>query len=142
MKTTILALGLFIAAPALAQVHVTVGVPAPPVPTVTVTAPSVTFVRPPPLVTVEPGIQVVEDHDEEIFFHDDYYWLRRDGRWWRTRDHRGGWVVVEERVVPAPLVRVPPGHYRHHRGHGHAAETVIVNPPGPHNAVKVKVKKH
>ena len=144
MKTTILTLGLFLAAPASAQVHVTVGVPSPPHPTITVTAPSVTFVAPPPLVTVEPGIQVVADHDDEIFFHDSWYWLRRDGRWWRTHDHRGGWAVVEESYVPAPLIRVAPGHYRHykHHGRGHESETVIVNPPAPHNGVKVKVKHH
>lgn len=73
------------------------------------------FPTPPPLVVVRPGIQVVPDYDEEIFFTRGWYWLRRDERWYRTRDHRGGWVVVPRRVVPVALVREPPGHYKHWR---------------------------
>ena len=151
MKTTILALGLsFATAPTLAQVHVSVGVPAPPHPVVVAPprpvvvvppAPIITWAAPPPVVEVEPCIRVVEGMDDEVFFHDDYYWVRRDGHWWRTRDHRGGWVVAQEAVVPPHLFRVPHGHYRRYR-HPHGASTVIVNPPGPHNAVKVKVKHH
>src|SRR5262245_15797085 len=60
--------------------------------------PVIRFEAPPPLVVIEPGIQVVPEHDEEIFFVDGWYWHRKDGRWFRTRDHRGNWVVVEERV--------------------------------------------
>lgn len=73
------------------------------------------FPTPPPLVVVRPGIQVVPDYEEEIFFTRGWYWLRRDERWYRTRDHRGGWVVVPRRVVPVALVREPPGHYKHWR---------------------------
>ncbi len=69
----------------------------------------------PPLVVVQPGIQVVQDFDEEVFFVNGYYWIRRDGRWYRARDHRAAWVYVEPRRVPPGLVRIPPGHYRHWR---------------------------
>jgi hypothetical protein len=58
-------------------------------------------------------VQVVPDHDEEIFFHDGWYWHRTGGRWYRSRDHLGHWAIVEERVVPAPLARIPVGKYRH-----------------------------
>ncbi len=71
------------------------------------------FPTPPPLVVVQPGIQVVPDYDEEVFFTNGWYWLRRDDGWYRTRDHRGGWVLVPQRVVPVALYRTPPGHYRH-----------------------------
>jgi hypothetical protein len=66
----------------------------------------------PRLVVVEPGIQVVPDVNEEVFFVDGFYWVRRDARWYRSRDHRSGWVMIEPRGVPPRLVKVPPGHYR------------------------------
>jgi hypothetical protein len=87
---------------------------------VSVPVPVVRFEVAPQRVEVQPGVQVVEDYDEEVFFVDGRYWMRApDGRWCRARDHRGGWVYVEPRVVPARLVRMPPGHYKHYRGrHG------------------------
>jgi hypothetical protein len=33
----------------------------------------------PPLVEVEPGVRVVQDFDEEVFFTGGYYWVQRDG---------------------------------------------------------------
>jgi hypothetical protein len=66
----------------------------------------------PRMVVVSPGVQVVPECREEVFFHDGYYWVRRDDYWYRSRDHRGGWVVVPPRRVPPRLVAYPPGHYR------------------------------
>ncbi len=67
----------------------------------------------PRLVVVSPGIQVVPDMDREVFFVDGWYWVRNDGGWVRSRDHRGGWVVVPGRRVPPGLARIPPGRYKH-----------------------------
>ena len=69
----------------------------------------------PRLVVVEPGVQVVEDLDEEVFFVDGWYWARRGDLWYRARDHRRAWVYVEPRQVPPGLQRIPPGHYRRFR---------------------------
>jgi hypothetical protein len=33
----------------------------------------------PPLVVVQPGISVVGDLDDEVFYADGYYWSRQDG---------------------------------------------------------------
>jgi hypothetical protein len=65
----------------------------------------------PRLVVVSPGIQVVPDIDDEVFFVDGYYWARRDRGWYRSRSHRSGWVLVP-RGVPAALVKMPKGKYR------------------------------
>jgi hypothetical protein len=78
--------------------------------------PSIRFEAPPPLVVVEPGIEVVPDQPDEVFYVDGWYWTRRDGRWFRTRDYRGQWVVAERRIVPERLFGVPEGRYR--RWHG------------------------
>ena len=100
MRTkTLIVLASLVSVPAFAQVQINFPLP------------TITFNAPPPLVVIEPGVQVVEDNDEEVFFVDNYYWVRRGPRWYRARDHRGGWVVVEG-SVPAAIVRVPEGKYR------------------------------
>ncbi len=101
MKTALrLAALLLLAAPAtsFAQLEIRLGFPAPP-----------------PLVVVSPGIQVVPNHAEEVFFTGGFYWLRRDGHWFRAREHNAAWVQVQPAIVPAALVRIPPGQYRHYR---------------------------
>lgn len=115
MKTTMKSLGLaalLVAIPtvgsAQAQISVNIGFP-----------------EPPPLVVVSPGIQVVPEYEEEVFFVNNWYWVRRDGYWYRTHDWRGGWAPVRRGWVPANLMRMPPGQYRryyrdddgHWRGH-------------------------
>jgi hypothetical protein len=79
----------------------------------------------PPLVVVQPGISVVEDWDEEVFFVSPYYWVRRGDFWYRARSPRATFRVAPTRVVPVALVRMPPGQYvkykspKHHHGHDH-----------------------
>ncbi len=75
----------------------------------------------PPLVVVQPGIQVVEDWDEEVFYTGGYYWVRRDGYWYRARGPRATFVYVEPRRVPPGLTRIPPGQYKHWRKAEHKA---------------------
>lgn len=127
MRTrTLLVLASCVALPAFAQVQINVQLP------------TITFTAPPPLVVVEPGVQVVEDNDEEVFFVDSYYWVRRGPTWYRTRDHHGGWVVVDGPRVPPTLVRLPPGQYRRYK-HGKA---VVIDTPGPGKVILKKEKHH
>lgn len=69
----------------------------------------------PRLVVVQPGVQVVEDLDEEVFYVDGWYWVRRGNFWYRARDHRRTWVYADPRFVPPGLRGIPPGHYRRYR---------------------------
>jgi hypothetical protein len=109
LLTGVIAASLLLPRPAAAQVSISLQLDLP--------------VVLPALVVVEPGIQVVPQVNEEIFFVDGYYWVRRDSHWYRSHDHRRGWVVIENRGVPARLVQYPPGHYRRYdpkqekRGH-------------------------
>lgn len=78
----------------------------------------------PPLVTVQPGIQVVEGFPEEVFLHDGWYWCRRPDGWYRARSPRDRFDWINARRVPGRLRREPMGHYRNwHHEEG--------NRPGP-----------
>jgi hypothetical protein len=66
----------------------------------------------PQLVVVTPGVQVVPDVDHEVFFTDGFYWTRHGNGWYRSRSHRGGWVLVPARHVPTKIGRLPPGKYK------------------------------
>jgi hypothetical protein len=99
MRTIALALAAFLALPSLARAQSV---------DIHVNLPAVL----PRLVVVQPGVQVVPEVQEEVFFHDGWYWVRRDAYWYRSRDHRNGWVLVPERRVPPRLVAIPRGHYR------------------------------
>jgi hypothetical protein len=105
--------------------------------TVEVGPPPIRFEAPPPLVEVSPGVQVVPDQEQEVYFVDGWYWTRHGNRWYRARDHRGGWVVAEERAVPQTIVVLPRGRYRHWKGG--PKRGVMVTPTG--EVVKYKVKK-
>jgi hypothetical protein len=69
----------------------------------------------PSLVVVQPGVQVVQDFDDEVFVHGGVYWARRGDHWYRARGPQAEFVVVETRLVPEPVRRLPPGHYRRYR---------------------------
>jgi hypothetical protein len=106
---------------------------------VRVTVPTVRFEVAPPLVAVQPGVLVVQDYGEEVFVVDGRYWMRTaDGRWYRASDYRGGWVAADARVVPAPLVRLPPGRYKHHKTRTQTFRTA--NADGSITEVKIKEK--
>ncbi len=66
----------------------------------------------PQLVVVSPGVQVVPDVDEEVFYCNGWYWVRQDGGWYRSHSHRHGWRFVQPERVPRRLVGFAPGQYR------------------------------
>ena len=116
---------------------------------VSVPVPVVRFEVAPAMVEVQPGVLVVNDADDEVFFVEGRYWMHaRDGRWYRANDHRGGWVVAEDRSVPRRIGRFRPGQYRHHKGRpeklrvAHADGTVTeYKVKQKHGMTVVKVKE-
>lgn len=82
----------------------------------------------PPLVLIQPGIQVVEGFHEEVFFHRGWYWCRRPDGWYRSRSPRARFAWVERHRVPGSLVRVPTGHYRNWHRDGRPGEHRGVGP--------------
>ena len=87
--------------------------------TVDVGLPVIRWEAPPPLVVVSPGLWVVEDSPDEIFYYNQWYWTAQGGRWYRSRDHHGHWLAIEPGRVPGRFHVREPGHYRHfHRDGG------------------------
>ena len=69
----------------------------------------------PDLVYVSPGVQVIADYDEPVFYSNNYYWRYNSGVWYRSPYHTRGWVRVND--VPAPIRRIDrPTAYIHYRG--------------------------
>jgi hypothetical protein len=98
---------------------------------VNIPVPTIRFEAPPPMVVVQPGVQVVENSNDEVFVNQGYYWTRRDNRWFRCRDdHQWRWQQVEDRHVPRGLARIPPGQYKH----WHHDDRRQVQPVGFHAA--------
>lgn len=69
--------------------HTTVGYSA--------SVPSTTFVE------VRPGLFVIADYHEPVFFADNFYWRFHAGRWYRSSWYGGGWVIA---TPPAIVVSV------------------------------------
>ncbi|HET9485670.1 MAG TPA: hypothetical protein VFO79_17030, partial [Xanthomonadales bacterium] len=61
-------------------------------------------VRSPQLVAIEhePDVYVLADADEPVFYTDNYYWLYRSGRWYRSHSYDRDWIYVS---APAPRLR-------------------------------------
>ena len=106
---------------------------------VTVATPTVRFETAPQLVEVSPGVQVVPEYGEEVFFVDGWYWCRAGGAWFRTRDYRGGWVVAERAYVPTIIVKTKPGKYKYYRvaARPQPRPVVVATPPQPPQQVYV-----
>jgi hypothetical protein len=88
----------------------------------------VVFVGAPSLVEVDSNVWVVRDSDQPTYYVDDYYWVYREGVWYRSRAYDGGWIVVEVSIVPASIVTRRHAMYVHY--HGDATAHVRSAPRG------------
>jgi hypothetical protein len=76
----------------------------------------------PDLVYAAPGVQVIADYNEPIFFSDSLYW-RFDGvRWYRSAYYTGGWVYATPPVAVRRIER--PHDFVHYRPQGWVARRV------------------
>jgi hypothetical protein len=67
----------------------------------------------PPMVVIQPGVQVIPEIDHEVFFVDGAYYARHGGGWYRAPSpHAGAWAAVPVHAVPVALVKIPPGKYK------------------------------
>jgi hypothetical protein len=69
----------------------------------------------PELVVISPGVQVIADFDEPIFYSGNYYWRNQGGYWYRSAYHTRGWARVD--VAPVEIRTIErPSAYVHYRG--------------------------
>ena len=72
----------------------------------------------PELVTIGPGVQVIADADEPLFYSRGYYWLYRDGYWFRSDSYRGGFARIDLVYLPGELRMIErPQLYVQYRRH-------------------------
>ena len=121
-------LGLWItltAGTAAARVDVHIGVVAPPPPTIV-------YEREPEVVVVpNTSVYWVEGaSDYDMYRYGGYWYVVRDGYWYRGSSYRGPFVAIPYDRVPRPIYVVPPEYHRHpfrrvgapahaHEYHGH-----------------------
>ena len=76
---------------------------------------SATVVAPSPdLVYVSPGVHVIADYDEPVFYSDGFYWRYYNGVWYRSHVYTGGWAYASP---PRALLRIEhPYAYVRYRG--------------------------
>jgi len=73
----------------------------------------------PDLVYAAPGVQVIADYNEPIFFADSLYWRYDGSRWYRSSYYTGGWVYA---APPAAVLRIGRPHdFVHYRPQGWVA---------------------
>jgi len=82
------------------------------------------------LVAVSPGVQVVADYDEPVFFTDGFYWRNYDGYWYRSNNYATGWSYYER--PPEVVLRIDrPYTYAHYRPTGYVARNRPRYQPAP-----------
>src|SRR5678815_3573413 len=70
----------------------------------------------PDLVYAAPGVQVIADYNEPIFYSDGYYWRYYGNTWYRSTYYTGGWVYAQPPVAVLRIDR--PYAYRYYRPQG------------------------
>jgi len=72
----------------------------------------------PDLVEVSPGVQVVADYDEPVFYTDGFYWRFYNNGWYRSNYYASGWSYYDRPPV-AVLSIDRPYAYSHYRPSGY-----------------------
>ena len=72
----------------------------------------------PDMAYVAPGVRVIADYDEPIFFSDGFYWYNQNGYWYRSNSYTSGWVFVAS--PPRAIISINrPYAYAHYRPHNY-----------------------
>lgn len=95
------------------------------------------YVSTPDLVTVSPGVQVIADYDEPVFYSDGFYWRQTDGYWYRSNSYYSGFYYYAS--PPVAVLRIErPTAYVHYRPQGY----VVRNNPARYRRPEPIVRDH
>ena len=84
----------------------------------------------PDLVMVSPGVQVVADYDDSVFYSDGYYWRNDGGMWYRSTYYSGGWGYYAS--PPRAIISInEPYRYRNYRPNGYQPRHQPYRQPEP-----------
>ena len=88
------------------DVHVNIGVPAPP---------AIVFEREPEVVIVPRSsvYYVPQAAEYDMYRLGPYWYINREGYWYRARNYQGPFTVIQYRRVPRAIVVVPADFRRH-----------------------------
>jgi hypothetical protein len=76
----------------------------------------VVFKSAPTLVEIDSDVWVVRDHERAVYYAGNYYWVYRDGIWWRAQAYDGGWTRIEASAVPTTIANRDHSTYANYRG--------------------------
>jgi hypothetical protein len=112
LAAAVLAGILFAGVPARADIDVRISIgDAPPAPHFVLRA------RPHERFLSRERVYVVDDPgfgDNDCFRYGGFYWVFREGYWYRSASWRRRFVVVHPRYVPTVFYQMPPTHWKHH----------------------------
>jgi hypothetical protein len=104
----------------------------------------------PELIEISPGVQVIADADEPLFYSDGTYWLYRDGYWLRSNDYRRNFARVQLTYVPQRIRSIERpqtyAQYRRHSGRNIEARNTVQprrtpEPPPPSQSTYPAIAK-
>jgi hypothetical protein len=77
----------------------------------------------PTMVSISPGVQVIEDYDEPVFYSSNAYWRYDGGVWYQSHTYTGGWARVT--AAPTAIVSIQqPSMYVHYHASARAGARV------------------
>ena len=73
-----------------------------------VNLPAYSFAAPPEVVVI-PGtyVYMVPGINVDVLFYQGYWWRPYEGRWYRSRDYKGGWRYIAPARIPGGLRGLP-----------------------------------
>lgn len=92
----------------------------------------------PDLVYAAPGVQVIADYDQPIFFAEGAYWWFYGGLWYRSASYTAGWTYVASPPLAVVNIRTPYRFVRY-RPHGYISHH---RPLPSHRIQRPRIRDH